>query len=96
MPYPTTSRSETPFGTALILPLTTLLDLPELTPLVPIQTPITGPPGTSNLHPQSQNPEPPVTAFVALTFVIVIPSSQEHPQCLAILFSGTQSLVINL
>jgi len=80
--FPTTSTFRTTTGTASILPQPTLLDLPMLTPQVPVQTPITGPPLTSNSHPQPRNPDPPtrpVCALVALTFVIVILNSPEHP-----------------
>jgi len=70
-----------------------------LTPQVLVQTLITGLPPTSSLHPQPWNLDPPtlpVCAFVALTFVIVIPSSQEHPRRPPVFLSGTQSTVINL
>jgi len=80
--FPTTSTSRTITGTVSI-PLQPIpLDLPVLTPQVPDQTPITGLPPISSSHPQPRNPDPPtlpVCAFVALTFVIVIPSNQEHP-----------------
>jgi len=82
IPFPTASTSRNTTGTASIPPQPIPSDLPTLTPQVPVQTPITGLPPTSSSHPQPQNldpPAPPVCAFVALTFVIVIPSSQEHP-----------------
>jgi len=97
--FPTTSTSRTTNGTASIPPQPIPLDPPVLTPQVPVQIPITGLPPISNLHPQPRNPDPPtppVCAFVALTFVIVIPSHQEHPQCPLVFLSGTQSTVINL
>jgi len=80
--FPTTSTSRTTTGTALTLPQPIPSDRLMSIPQVPVQTPITGLPPTSNLHPQSQNPAPPtppICAFVALIFVIVIPSNQEHP-----------------
>jgi len=98
-PYPTTSTSRITTGTASTLPQPIPSDLPMLTPQVPVQIPITGPPPTSSLHPPPQNLDPPtlhVCAFVALTFVIVISGSQEHPQCPPVFLSGTQSTVINL
>jgi len=80
--FPTTSTSRTTTGIAST-PLQPIpLDLPTLIPQVPVQTPITGPPPTSSSHPQPWNPDPPtppICVFVALTFVIVIPSNQEHP-----------------
>jgi len=97
--FPTTSTSRTTNGTASIPPQPIPLHLLVSTPQVPVQIPITGLPPTSNLHPQPRNldlPTLPICAFVALTFVIVIPSSQEHPQCLLVFLSGTQSTVINL
>jgi len=97
--FPTTSTSRTTTGTASIPPQPIPLHPPILTPQVLVQTPITGLPPTSNSHPQPWNPDPPtppIHAFVALTFVIVIPSSQEHPQHPLVFLSGTQSTVINL
>jgi len=97
--FPTISTSRTTTGIALIPPQPIPLDPPVLTPQVPAQTPITGLPPTSSSHPQPRNPDPstpPVCVFVALTFVIVIPGNQEHPQCLLVFLSGTQSTVINL
>jgi len=94
--FPTTSTSRTTTGTASIPPQPTPLDPPVLTPQVLVQILITGLPPISNLHPHPRNPDPPVCAFVALTFVIVIPSSQEHPQHPLVFLSGTQSTVINL
>jgi len=97
--FPTTSTSRTTTGTASTLPQPIPLQPPTLTPQVLVQTLTTGLPPTFNLHPQPQNPDPPtppVCAFVALTFVIVIPSSQEHPQHPLVFLSGTQSTVINL
>jgi len=97
--FPTTSTSRTTTGTVSTLPQPTPSDLPVSTPQVLVQTPITGLPPTSSSHPQPQNldpPTPPICAFVALTFVIVIPSNQEHPQRLLVFLSGTQSTVINL
>ena len=76
MPYPTTSRSKTPFGTVSTPPLITPADIPKSTLQVLTQILTTRPPETSSLHPQPQNSEFPITAFVALTFVIVIPGSQ--------------------
>jgi len=97
--FPTTSTSRTTTGTASTLPQLTPSDPPVLTPRVLVQIPITGLPPTSNLHPQPRNPDPPtqpVRALVALTFVIVILNSPEHPQRLPAFLSGTQSTVINL
>jgi len=97
--FPTTSTSRTTTGTASIPPQPIPSDLPTLTPQVPVQILTTGLPPTSSSHPQPRNPDPPtlpVCAFVALTFVIVIPSNQEHPRCLPVFLSGTQSTVINL
>jgi len=97
--FPTTSTFRTTTGTASILPQPTPSDPPVLTPQVPVQIPITGLPPTSNLHPQPRNPDPltqPIRAFVALTFVIVILNSPEHPRRLLVFLSGTQSTVINL
>ena len=91
-----TSISRTTTGIASILPQLIPSDPPMSTPQVPVQTPITGLPPTSNSHPQPWNPDPPICAFVALTFVIVIPGNQEHPQCPPVFLSGTQSTVINL
>jgi len=97
--FPTTSTSRTTTGTVLI-PLQPIpSDPPVLTPQVPVQTPITGLPPTSNLHPQPRNLDPPtqpVCALVALTFVIVILNSPEHPQPQLVFLSGTRSTVINL
>jgi len=97
--FPTTSTSRTTTGTALI-PLQPIpLDPPVLTPQVPVQIPITGLPLTSSSHPQPRNPDLPtwpVRALVALTFVIVILDSLEHPQPQPVFLSGTQSTVINL
>jgi len=98
-PFPTTSTSRTTTGTASTLPQLIPLDPPVLTPQVPVQILITGLPPTSSSHPQPQNPDPstwPVCALVALTFVIVILDSPEHPQCPLVFPSGTQSTVINL
>jgi len=97
--FPTTSTFRTTTGTALIPPQPTPSDLPVLTPRVPVQIPITGPPPTSSLLPQPWNPDPlaqPVRALVALTFVIVILDSLEHPRRPLVFLSGTQSTVINL
>jgi len=97
--FPTASTFRTTSGTALIPPQPILLDPPVLTPQVPDQIPITGLPPTSNSHPQPRNQDPPtrpVCALVALTFVIVILDNPEHPQCLPVFLSGTQSTVINL
>jgi len=97
--FPTTSTSRTTTGTASILPQLIPSDPPVLIPQVLVQTPITGLPPTSNSHPQPQNPDPPtqpVHVLVALTFVIVILDSPEHPRCLLVFLSGTQSTVINL
>jgi len=80
--FPTTSIFRTTTGTASIPLWPIPLDLPAPTPQVPVQTPITGPPLTSSLHPQTRNPDPPtqpIHALVALTFVIVILNSPEHP-----------------
>ena len=89
-------RSRTTTGTASI-PLQPIpSDPPVLTPQVPVQTPITGLPPTSNSHPQPRNPDQPVRAFVALTFVIVILDSPEHPRHPPVFLSGTRSTVINL
>jgi len=97
--FPTTSTSRTTTGTASI-PLQPIpSDPPVLTPQVPVQTPITGLPPTSNSHPQPRNPDPPTRpacALVALTFVIVILDSPEHPQPQPVFLSGTRSTVINL
>jgi len=81
-PFPTASTSRTTTGTASTLPQPIPSGLPMLTPQVPGQTLTTGLLPTFSSHPQPQNPDlptRPVCAFVALTFVIVIPSSQEHP-----------------
>jgi len=97
--FPTTSTSRTTTGTASIPPQPIPLYPLVSTPQVPVQTPITGLPPISSSHPQPQNPDPPtwpISAFVALRFVIVIPSSQEHPQRLLVFLSGTQGTVINL
>jgi len=97
--FPTTSRSRTTTGIALTPPQLTPSDLPVLTPQVPVQTPITGLPPTSNSHPQPQNLDPPTQparALVALTFVIVILNSLEHPQPQPVFLSGTRSTVIDL
>jgi len=97
--FPTTSRSRTTTGIVSTLPQLTPSDLPMLTPQVPVQTPITGLPPTSNSHPQPQTPDPPtwpIRALVALMFVIVILDSLEHPQPQPVFLSGTQSTVINL
>jgi len=80
--FPTVSTSRTTTGTASIPPQPIPSDPPVLTPQVPVQILITGPPPISSLLPQSQNPDPPtrpVCALVALTFVIVILDSPEHP-----------------
>jgi len=80
--FPTTSTSRTTTGTASIPPQPIPSHPPILIPQVPVQTPITGLLPTSSSHPQPRNPDPPtppIHAFVALTFVIVIPSNQEHP-----------------
>jgi len=80
--FPTTSTSRTTTGIASTPPQPIPTDLPMLTPQVPVQTPITGLLPTSSLHPQPWNPDLPtlpICVFVALTFVIVIPGSQEHP-----------------
>jgi len=95
----TTSTFRTTTGTASILPQPIPLDPPVLTPQVPVQILITGPPPTFSLHPQPQNPDPPaqhICALVALTFVIVILDSPEYPQRPPVFLSGTQSTVINL
>jgi len=97
--FPTASTSRTTTGTVLIPPQPIPSDLPALIPQVPVQTPITGLPPTSNSHPQPRNPDPPtrpICALVALTFVIVILNSPEHPQHPPVFLSGTQSTVINL
>jgi len=97
--FPTASISRTTTGTVLTLPQPIPSDLPTSIPQVPVQTPITGLPPTSNLHPQPRNQDPPtrpVCAFVALTFVIVILDSPEHPRRPPVFLSGTQSTVINL
>jgi len=97
--FPIASTSRTTTGTASTLPQLTPSDLPVSIPQVPVQTLITGLPPTSNLHPQLWNPDPPtqpVCALVALTFVIVILDSPEHPQRPPVFLSGTQSTVINL
>jgi len=97
--FPTTSTFRTTTGTASTPPQPILLAPPVLTPQVPVQILITGLPPTSNSHPQPRNPDPPtqpVCALVALTFVIVILDSPEHPQCPLVFLSGTQSTVINL
>jgi len=97
--FQTTSTSRTTTGTVSTLPQPTPSDLPVLTPQVLVQIPITGLPPTSNWHPQPQNPDPPaqpICALVALTFVIVILDSLEHPQHPPVFLSGTQSTVINL
>jgi len=78
IPFPIASTSRNTTGTVLIPLWPIPSDLPALTPQVPVQTLTTGLPPTSSLHPQPQNLDPPalpVCAFVALTFVIVIPSS---------------------
>jgi len=80
--FPTASTFRTTTGTALIPPQPILSDPPMLTPQVPAQILITGLLPTSNLHPQPWNqdlPTWPVCALVALTFVIVILDSPEHP-----------------
>jgi len=97
--FPTTSTSRTTTGTVLIPPQPTPSDLPVLTPQVPVQIPITGLPPTSSSLPQPRNPDPPtrpIRVLVALTFVIVILNSPEHPQHPPVFLSGTQSTVINL
>jgi len=97
--FPTTSISRTTTGIASIPPQPIPSDLPMLTPQVLVQIPITGLPPTSSLHLQPWNPDlpvPPICAFVALTFVIVIPGNQEHLQRPLVFLSGTQSTVINL
>jgi len=97
--FPTTSTSRTTTGTALTLPQPIPLDLPVSILQALVQTPTTGLPPTSNLHPQPRNPDPPtqpICALVALTFVIVILDSPEHPQRPLVFLSGTQSTVINL
>jgi len=97
--FPTTSTFRTTTGTVLTPPQLIPLHPPMLTPQVPVQTLITGLPPTSNSHPQPRNPDLPtwpVSAFVALTFVIVIPGSQEYLRHLPVFLSGTQSTVINL
>jgi len=97
--FPTTSTFRTTIGTASI-PLQPIpSDPPVLTPQVPVQILITGLPPTSNSHPQPRNPDPPTRpgrALVALTFVIVILDSPEHPRRPPVFLSGTQSTVINL
>jgi len=97
--FPTTSTFRTTTGTASI-PLQPIpLAPPVLTPQVPVQIPTTGLPPTSNSHPQPWNQDPPtwpICALVALTFVIVILNSPEHPQRPPVFLSGTQSTVINL
>jgi len=98
-PFPITSTFRTTTGTASIPPQPILSDPPVLIPQVPVQIPITGLPPTSSSHPQPQNPDPPtqpVHALVALTFVIVILDSPEHPRRPLVFLSGTQSTVINL
>jgi len=80
--FPTTSISRTTTGTASTPPQPIPSDLPASIPQVLVQIPITGLPPTSNSHPQPQNPDPPtqpIRALVALTFVIVILDSPEHP-----------------
>jgi len=97
--FPTASTFRTTTGTALIPPQPIPLDPPMLTSQVPVQIPITGLPPTSSSRLQPQNPDPPtwpVRALVALTFVIVILDSPEHPRCPLVFLSGTQSTVINL
>jgi len=97
--FPTISTSRTTTGTALIPPQPIPSGPPMLTPQVPVQILITGLPPTSNLHPQPWNLDPPaqpVCALVALTFVIVILDSPEHPRRPPVFLSGTQSTVINL
>jgi len=97
--FPTASTFRTITGTALIPPQPIPSDLPTSILQVPVQTLITGPPLTSSLHPQPRNLDPPtqpICALVALTFVIVILDSPEHPQHLPVFLSGTQSTVINL
>jgi len=97
--FPTASTFRTTTGTASTLPQPIPSDLPVSIPQVPVQTPITGLPPTSNSHPQPWNPDPPtrpVHALVALTFVIVILDSPEHPRRPPVFLSGTQSTVINL
>jgi len=98
-PFPTTSTSRTTTRTASTLLQPIPSDLPALTPQVPVQTLIIGLPPTSSSHPQPWNPDPPtrpVHVLVALTFVIVILNSPEHPQRLLVFLSGTQSTVIDL
>jgi len=98
-PFPITSTFRTTTGTALIPPQPILLDPPMLIPQVLVQILITGLPPTSSSHPQPRNLDPPtqpVCALVALTFVIVILNSPEHPQRPPVFLSGTQSTVINL
>jgi len=97
--FPTASTSRTTTGTVLTLPQLIPSGPPMLTPQVPAQIPITRLPPISNLHPQPWNPDPPtqpIRALVALTFVIVILDSPEHPQRPLVFLSGTQSTVINL
>jgi len=97
--FPTTSTFRTTTGTVSTPPQLTPSDLPTSIPQVPVQIPITGLPPTSNSHLQSRNPDPPtqpICALVALTFVIVILDSLEHPRHLPVFLSGTQSIVINL
>jgi len=97
--FPTASTFRTTTGTVSTLPQPIPSDLPASIPQVPVQTPITGLPPTSNLHPQPRNPDQPtqpVHALVALTFVIVILDSPEHPRRPPVFLSGTQSTVINL
>jgi len=97
--FPTTSISRTTTGTVSTLPQPIPSDLPASIPQVPVQTLTTGLPPTSSSHPQPRNPDPPgqpIHALVALTFVIVILDSPEHPRCPLVFLSGTQSTVINL
>jgi len=97
--FPTASTFRTTTGTASIPPQPIPSDPPMLTPQVPVQIPITGLPPISNSHPQPRNPDPPtwpICALVALTFVIVILDSPEHPRHPPVFLSGTQSTVINL
>jgi len=97
--FPTASTSRTTTGTASTLPQLIPSDPPMLIPQAPVQIPITGLPPTSSSHPQPWNLDPatqPIHALVALTFVIVILNSPEHPQHPPVFLSGTQSTVINL
>jgi len=97
--FPTTSTSRTTTGIASTLPQPIPLDLPVSIPQVLVQTPITRLPPISSSHPQPRNQDllaQPVRALVALTFVIVILDSPEHPRRRLVFLSGTQSTVINL